>query len=104
MRAAAQQRDCADFVIKVQTPIGLEFPRGVNDGTGQVCLLPILGGSSQYKQLAMIFDQVTLKGARVTLTPNTVWASTGRTAVMVFNWDRNGCLNAAGQWQVPTFD
>lgn len=52
----------------------------------------------------MIFDQVTLKGARVTLTPNTVWATTGRTAVMVFNWDRNGCLNAAGDWTVPTFD
>lgn len=23
---------------------------------------------------------------------------------MVFNWDRNGCLNAAGDWTVPTFD
>lgn len=48
MRAAAQQRDCADFVIKVQTPVGIDFA-GQSDGTGQVCLLPLLGGSSQYK-------------------------------------------------------
>lgn len=48
MRSAAQQRDCADFVIKVQTPIGLDFGNK-SDATGQVCLLPILGGSSQYK-------------------------------------------------------
>lgn len=47
---------------------------------------------------------MTLKGARLVLTPNTVWSTTGKTAVVVFNWDRNGCVNAAGEWKVPTYD
>lgn len=38
------------------------------------------------------------------LTPNTVWATTGKTATIVFNWDRNGCLNAAGAWTKPNYD
>lgn len=103
MRAAAQQRDCADFVIKVQVPCSIAF-KDSSYGTGQLCLWPTLGQASQYRQLAAIFDQVTMKGARVTLTPNTVWATTGKTAVMVFNWDRNGCLDASNAWVSPSYD
>lgn len=44
-----------------------------------------------------------LKGARLVLTPNTVWATTGKTATIVLNWDRNGCNNAANVWTPPSY-
>lgn len=47
---------------------------------------------------------MTLKGARLVLTPNTVWSTTGKTAVIAFNWDRNGCLTSEGNWKPPTYD
>ena len=102
MRAAAQQRDVADFVIKVNHMLPIAIAG--NNGTASASLWPILATSDQFKQLSRIFDQVSLKGARVTITPYTAVSFTGGSSTLVMNWDRNGNLDETGVWRTPTYN
>lgn len=75
-----------------------------NNGTASASLWPILATSDQFKQLSRIFDQVSLKGARVTITPYTAVSFTGGSSTLVMNWDRNGNLDETGVWRTPTYN
>lgn len=49
-----------------------------------------LGQSPLFHRLATIYDQVSLKGIRICMTPQTANVVTGQSITMVYNWDRNG--------------
>lgn len=88
MRAAAQQRDLADFVIKHQELLTVKVEN--NSGTASINMWGLLGGNANFRRIASIYDQVSIKGIRVCLTPQTTLSLKGGSPVMIYNWDRNG--------------